>query len=274
MSKDPENQTTATHEEDIQLNQQSKEVHETSSDNDKKMKVLAGSLRFLASVSFICASVYFHYDTFFSDPRDTYDRQGGFFMTGFILLGAALAVEFPTKREKGLWTHVVSMISVLVLFIGSVLLLYDVLEDIEDFDPFAGVFIAGSLLLCACQVMDLAAYLRQDNGTKAMVASMGLAVLGSFFFFLGGVFHIEKVIVAGSHYYPGNTIERYAALLITGSVLYLLHAMSYLIDAQNANRSKFLTKGMREYLHSKYITDLLVNWFKSTDRIHNIYNPF
>lgn len=233
MSKDLENQTTATHDENDQHHTNDDRVKSSeSSEKNKKMKLFAGSLRFLASIFFICASIYFHYDMWLSDTRDTLDRQGGFFITGFILFFAALVVELPMKMKKGLWTSVLSIIAVLLLLIGGVLILYDVSDDIDDyFDPFAGVFIVGSLMLCACQIVDLVVYLRQDDGTKAMVISMTLAILGSTLFFLGGAFHIERVVNAA--YYTSSAVERYAGLLITGSVLYLFHGLFYLIDAAN-----------------------------------------
>jgi hypothetical protein len=165
-------------------------------------------------------------------------------MAGFALLGLALAFELPTKRDKGTAIVVTSMVAVLVLFIGSIFLLYDVLNDIEDWDVFSGCFIGGTVILGVCQVLDLITYLRQDDRDQIVLISMVLAILGTIFLFLGSVFSVEDVLsdVGSNNPYSWNgvvrlfqrmndNLERRAALFITGSVLYMVHSIVYLVDA-------------------------------------------
>jgi hypothetical protein len=227
MPNDPENHTSNGNKADSMPPTQSES-------GDKTKKIIAGSLRFLASIFLICATVYFHpdVDTDIDTARDLFDRIGAFFMTAFILLGLALAFELPTKRDKGTAIVVTSMVAVLVLFIGGIFVLYDVLNDIEDWDAFSGCFIAGTVILGACQVLDLITYLRQDDRDQIVLISMVLAILGTIFLFLGSVFSVEDVLYDAQYYNDLlDNLDRRAALFITGGVLYMFHAIVYLINA-------------------------------------------
>jgi nitrogen fixation protein FixH len=242
MPSDPENPTSTS-------NNKAETASPTQpeTDEDKTKKIIAGSLRFLASIFLVCASVYFHpdVDTDIDTARDLYDRIGAFFMTGFALLGMALAFELPSKREKGPLIIGTSTLAIAVLFIGSILTLYDVLNDINDLDAFSGCFIAGTIVLGATQILDLIVYLRQDDRSQMLLLlSMVLAIVGTVFLFLGSVFSVEDVLndVGSNRFSNPNDIvrafnrlydnwERRAALFITGSVLYMVHAITYLIDA-------------------------------------------
>lgn len=226
MSNDPENPTST----DNKAETASPTQPET--DEDKTKKIIAGSLRFLASIFLICASVYFHpdVDTDIDTPRDFYDRIGAFFMTGFALLGMALAFELPSKRDKGPLIIGTSTLAIAILFIGSILTLYDVLNDIDDLDAFSGCFIAGTIVLGAAQTLDLIDYLSQNDRSQMLLLSMVLAIVGTVFLFLGSVFSVEDLLTEGIIYYWEDNFERRAALFITGSVLYMVHAITYLID--------------------------------------------
>lgn len=143
-----------------------------------------------------------------------------------------MALEFPKNYETNgpsLTVALVSMLSVLLLFIASMLI---VIPSIDDPDAFAGVFIVGSLMLGISQSVELGIYLRQGDGeviSHVRVTSMALAVLGSFFFFLAGVFFTEGVVLDAYYFY--KAIERHTALFVVGGIAYLLHAICYLIDA-------------------------------------------
>ena len=240
MPNDPENPTSTNNKAETPSPTQP----ET---NSKKTKIIAGSLRFLASIFLICASVYLHPDVIYtlSSGEEVLNRVGAFFMTGFALLGMALAFELPSKRGQGLLIVGTSMLAIVVLFIGSILTLFDVLMDIKfDLDGFSGCFIAGTIVLGAAQIMDLIFYLRQDERNQMLLLSMVLAILGTVFLFLGSVFSVEEVLTdvgSNSYYYYSDIVrivnriyenlERRAALFITGSVLYMVHAIAYLIYA-------------------------------------------
>lgn len=198
------------------------------------MNVVAGSLRFIASIFFISAAVHFHYNMWDNtNIQNTGDKQGALFMTGFVFLGAAFVLEFyyitKSENQENHMLFMISMFSVFLLFIGSV---FPLISTVNDPDVFAGFFIVGSLILGSCQALELSFYLRRDDdGTttnKIMITSMTLAVLGSFFFFLGGVFFTEKVVL--DEYYFYKAIERHAALFIVGGMAYMFHAICYLID--------------------------------------------
>lgn len=195
--------------------------------------ILSGIMRFLASIFFISASVHFHYDMWDKvNIQNTGNRQGGLFMTGFALFGIALALEFPKNYQTqgpSLTSALVSMLSVLLLFIASMLI---VIPSVNDPDAFAGVFIVGSLMLGISQSVELGIYLRREDGegiSNLRVTSMALSVLGSFFFFLAGVFFTEEVVTDAYYFY--KAIERHTALFVVGSIAYLLHAICYLIGA-------------------------------------------
>jgi len=95
-----------------------------------------------------------------------------------------------------------------------------------------GVFITGSLILITCQVVELFAYSRrEDESRNVMMISMVIAIVSTVFFFLGAVFSIEDVLFAVDFEDFLSTIKRRAALFITGSVLYLVHAIAYLVDS-------------------------------------------
>jgi hypothetical protein len=227
MPNDPENPTST--------NSKAEATPSTQPEtDDKTRRIITGSLRFLASIFLICATVYFHpdVDTDIDSARDLYDRIGAFFMTGFALLGLALVLELPLKRDKGAWIVGTSLVAVLVLFIGSILTLYDVLIDIDDIDAFSGCFIAGTIVLGACQVLELIFYLRQDERNQILLFSTVLAIIGTIFLFLGAVFSIEEVLTDVNYYSDlKDNFDRRAALFITGGVLYMVHAIVYLIDA-------------------------------------------
>jgi hypothetical protein len=227
MPNDPENPTST--------NSKAEATPSTQPEtDDKTRRIITGSLRFLASIFLICATVYFHpdVDTDIDSARDLYDRIGAFFMTGFALLGLALVLELPLKRDKGAWIVGTSLMAVLVLFIGSILTLYDVLIDIDDIDAFSGCFIAGTIVLCACQVLEFISYLRQDERNQILLFSTVLAIIGTIFLFLGAVFSIEEVLTDVNYYSDlKDNFDRRAALFITGGVLYMVHAIVYLIDA-------------------------------------------
>ena len=208
--------------------------------DDKMMQYIAGILRLLASIFFICAAVFLHPDVHFE--RNPFDKVGAFFMTGFFLFGAALAVELYMKRNKDpmiVGSISVTLFAVVLLFIAGILTLSDVIDDIETLNAFAGVFITGSLILFTCQVVELFAYSgREDESRNMMMISMVIAIVGTFFFFLGAVFSIEDVLFPDDFedlndlqdlFY--KNFERRAALFITGSVLYLVHAIAYLMDS-------------------------------------------
>ena len=225
MPNDPENPTSTK----TKANSTPSTQPET---DDKTNKATAALLRFLASFFLICATVYFHPDVATSGGRNKYDRIGAFFMTGFALLGLALVLELPLKRDKGAWIIGTSLVAVLVLFIGSILTLYDVLIDIDDIDAFSGCFIAGTIVLGACQVLEFISYLRQDERNQILLFSTVLAILGTIFLFLGAVFSIEEVLTDVNYYSDlKDNFDRRAALFITGGVLYMVHAIVYLIDA-------------------------------------------
>ena len=202
--------------------------------DEKTRRIITGSLRFLASIFLICATVYFHpdVDTDIDSVRDLYDRIGAFFMTAFALLGLALVLELQMKRDKGAWIVGASMVAVLILFIGSILTLHDVQNDIDDWeDAFSGCFIAGTVVLGVCQVLELMSYLRQDERNQILLFSTVLAILGTIFLFLGAVFSIEEVLFDYYDYYElKDNLDRRAALFITGGVLYMVHAIVYLTD--------------------------------------------
>lgn len=132
----------------------------------------------------------------------------------------------------------VALLAVVLLFIAGFLTLW----DFGAFDPFSGVFITGSLILVTCQIVaELVATFRgEEENCIMMMISMVLAIVGTLFFFLGGVFSIEDVLQPDS-YYDGDSdsyydqvlsnLGRRAALFITGSVLYLVHATAYLEDS-------------------------------------------
>ena len=226
MSNDPENPTPT------------KTKHTTTPStqpdtDDKTNKATAALLRFLASFFLICATVYLHPDVATSGGRDKYDRIGAFFMTAFALLGLALVLELQMKRDKGAWIVGASMVAVLILFIGSILTLHDVQNDIDDWeDAFSGCFIAGTVVLGVCQVLELMSYLRQDERNQILLFSTVLAILGTIFLFLGAVFSIEEVLNdTGEFFDLKDNLDRRAGFFITGGVLYMVHAIVYLIDA-------------------------------------------
>jgi hypothetical protein len=226
MPNDPENPTSTK----TKANSTPSTQPET---DDKTNKATAALLRFLASFFLICATVYFHPDVATSGGRNKYDRIGAFFMTGFALLGLALVLELPLKRDKGAWIIGTSLVAVLVLFIGSILTLYDVQNDIDDWeDAFSGCFIAGTIVLGACQVLELIFYLRQDERNQILLFSTVLAIIGTIFLFLGAVFSIEEVLYdTGEFFDLKDNFDRRAGFFITGGVLYMVHAIVYLIDA-------------------------------------------
>jgi len=201
--------------------------------DDKMMQYIAGILRLLASIFFICAAVFLHPDV--DSEGNPFDKVGAFFMTGFFLFGAALAVELYMKRNKDpmiVGSISVTLFAVVLLFIAGILTLWDVIDDIETFNAFAGVFITGSLILFTCQVVELFAYSgREDESRNMMMISMVIAIVGTFFFFLGAVFSIEDVLFPDDFEDFFSNLERRAALFITGSVLYLVHAIAYLMDS-------------------------------------------
>mmetsp|Transcript_15690 Transcript_15690/g.23387 ORF Transcript_15690/g.23387 Transcript_15690/m.23387 type:complete len:150 (-) Transcript_15690:144-593(-) len=145
------------------------------------------------------------------------------------------------KRDKGpmiVGSISVTLFAVVLLFIAGILLTIwdvltfsDVLIDFE-FDAFAGVFITGSLILFTCQVVEVFAYSGgEDESRIVMMISMVIAIVGTFFFFLGAVFSIEDVLFPDDFEDFFSNLERRAALFVTGSVLYLVHAIAYLVDS-------------------------------------------
>ena len=110
--------------------------------HNKMMQYIAGILRLFASIFFTCAAVFFHPDVN-ARGRKQFDKVGAFFMTGFVLLGAALAVELYMKRDKDpmiVGAISVTLLAVVLLFIAGILTLSEVIIDIETFNAFAGCF--------------------------------------------------------------------------------------------------------------------------------------
>ena len=202
------------------------------------MRYIAGILRLLASIFFIFATGFFHPSVIGNTnsgdkPLNTiYDMIGASFMIGFVLFGAALALQLYMKRDKGpmiVGSISVALLAAALLFIAGILIIYDGIV------AFPGVFIAGSLILITCQVVELIATFSrgEEENRILMMISMVLAILGTLFFFLGAVFSIEDVLIpedSRSGLWE-SSMERRAALFITGSVLYSVHAIAYLVDA-------------------------------------------
>ena len=206
---------------------------------NKIMQYIAGILRLLASI-FFNSTYLFHPNVVKGGSLgviELYEQIGAHFMISFVVLGAALAVELYMKRDKGpmiVGSISVALFAVVLLFIAGILTLYDVIEDIT-FDPFSGVFITGSLILITCQVVELIATFSrgEEENRILMMISMVLAIVCTLFFFLGAVFSIEDVLIpedSRSGLWE-SSMERRAALFITGSVLYSVHAIAYLVDA-------------------------------------------
>ena len=233
MSKDSEDPPTViatVAEAETQTRTEAKAKAETDQPDtqDKMMQYIAGILRILASIFFICATVFFHPD---NADADALDKNGAFFMTGFVVFGAALAVELYMKRDKGpmiVGSIRVALLAAALLFIAGILIIYDGIV------AFPGVLIAGSLILITGQVVELiATFGGEEENRIVMMISMVLAILGTLFFFLGAVFSIEDVLIpedSRSGLWE-SSMERRAALFITGSVLYSVHAIAYLVDA-------------------------------------------
>lgn len=194
-------------------------VNDHGCGDERNEMIYEGSLHFPASIFFIYGFIYFHHDEIFSRLRYTHAGHEIFLECGYVLLAAALALAYPMKCDKGNWTSIVSMISIVLYFAGNSFILDTlVLQDTNDFDPFLRPFTIGSWMFCVFQSIDLFFYVSENEYRKNTVASMIFAVLGSLSFYLGGLLHLME------------SLNNCTALYILGSVFYLLHSVCYFMD--------------------------------------------
>jgi hypothetical protein len=166
------------------------------------------------------------------------------FMVAFFLVGSGFGTEHQLKQNEPRLVkaaHNASIVATALLFIACILHHSDVVFDFDKDgliqNPFAIVFIAGSLILLTAQVVELLVYLGSSSASRSLTKSFSLilATLGTTFLFLGGVFSLEEVIFdvtddsSGDKNASFESMKLRASLSITGAVLYLAHAIFYLM---------------------------------------------
>jgi len=176
--------------------------------------------------------------------RNNIENLGSMFMVAFFFLGSGFVMELQLKLNEPrliIAAHIASIVATALLFIAGILHHSDVIFDFDKDglvqNPFAAVFMAGSFILLTAQVVELLVYFGNGSASRSMTKSLSLilATLGSTFLFLGGVFPLEEVIFdvtddGGDKNASFESMKLRASLFITGAVLYLVHALFYLMN--------------------------------------------
>ena len=216
--------------------QDDEQVHTHDSSKTPGLDGLNVTTRFLAAVAFIPASFYRY-------PRETANYE----ISAFIFIGAmslfvlSNCLEMISARNfgKNVAGHIMCASGGSIIIAANIIYMAPIIIDGEPLiDVDASLWITGSTFLVIGHLVETITVARYyDNYVLASKQAAALGILGSLFFVIGSVLALEHFLLPN---YDGGSIAAYiedlegnmtiqSALYLTGSSVYVLHAIVYTI---------------------------------------------
>jgi len=179
---------------------------------------VAVALRLITACLFLIASI------FLIPENTTWFLSGSLFLSGMLTYCVAVGIEVYKQyvsplSNVGLFAGILSMISLLILFVGGILMRRN--EEFTISQAVSSIWITGTCLLFVSQVTK--GFVSFEHGPLRSF-SFGSAAVGSLLFLVASIFCINDL------YLSDNDAMRVSTLFVCGSICYLIHAILFLIS--------------------------------------------
>jgi len=144
---------------------------------------------FLASLFYLCGSIFFHPDTI-AKWQDLPDEPYAFFIVGSLLYTTFTIIELLKKRGHGivqLIASILNLVGALLWFVSSCF----VFSDTFDYLAFGGCWLTGSLLNLTAVTMYITALFMKGSKPFFEICSLATAWIGNLMFLAGAAMLIS-----------------------------------------------------------------------------------